>query len=110
MRTSLTWLNDYLDLPITAEESARVLTGAGFPIDDDGVAENGERWQEVEITSNRGDCLCHVGFAREIAAVTRRSLKPPLAAPRATGPAASSIVRVQNDEPLLCPLYTARVI
>jgi len=110
MRTSVTWLNDYLDPPATAEEQAEVLTNAGFPLDGRDVAENGEPWQEIEITSNRGDCICHVGFAREVCAVTGRRLKFALPAAKATGPAASSIIRVTNERTDLCPLYTARVI
>ncbi len=110
MRTSVTWLNDYLDPPATAEEQAEVLTNAGFPLDGKDTAENGEPWQEIEITSNRGDCLCHAGFAREVAAVTGRTLRLPTAAPKATGPAASTLVRVTNERPDLCPLYTARII
>lgn len=110
MRTSVTWLNDYLSAPATAEEQAEILTNAGFPLDGGGTADNGERWQEIEITSNRGDCLCHVGFAREICAVTGRTLKVKVPSPKASGPSAASALTVTNDCPDLCPLYTARVI
>jgi phenylalanyl-tRNA synthetase beta chain len=110
MRTSVTWLNDYLDPPATAEEQARVLTAAGFPLDGEGIADNGEPWQEIEITSNRGDCIAHLGFAREICAVTGRRLKEPRSACPASGPAAETLVAVVNERPDLCPLYTARVI
>jgi phenylalanyl-tRNA synthetase beta chain len=110
MRTSVTWLNDYLDPPATAEEQAELLTNAGFPLDGKGVADNGEPWQEIEITSNRGDCLCHLGFAREVCAVSGRRLVERPAKNVARGPRADSIVRVTNERPDLCPLYTARVI
>ncbi|MHC4711155.1 MAG: phenylalanine--tRNA ligase beta subunit-related protein [Planctomycetota bacterium] len=62
------------------------------------------------MTSNRGDCICHVGLAREIAAISSRTLKTPRAAPAATGPPAGLAVAVTNLEPKLCPLYTARLI
>ncbi|MFN5495394.1 MAG: phenylalanine--tRNA ligase subunit beta, partial [bacterium] len=75
MRTSVLWLNDYLDRPADAAEQAAALTSAGLPFDGGDTAENGEPWQEIETTSNRGDCLCHVGMAREIAAATGRTLK-----------------------------------
>jgi phenylalanyl-tRNA synthetase beta chain len=110
MRTSVSWLNDYLDPHATASEQAEILTNAGFPLDGAGVADNGEPWQEIEITSNRGDCLCHVGFAREICAVSGRKLVTRFTNAKATGPSASSLVRVTNERPDLCPLYTARVI
>ncbi len=110
MRTSITWINDYLDPPADITEQASILTIAGFP--DEGVIEapNGEASQEVEMTSNRGDCLCHLGLAREIAVISGRSLKEPHFEAKATGPDASSLISVHNHEPDLCPLYTARVI
>ena len=110
MRTSITWINDYLDPPADITEQASILTIAGFP--DEGVIEapNGESSQEVEMTSNRGDCLCHVGLAREIAVISGRNLKEPHFELQANGPEASSLISVHNHEPDLCPLYTARVI
>lgn len=110
MRTSVTWLNDYLDPPASAVEQADVLTSAGFPLDGADTAENGEPWQEIEITSNRGDCVAHLGFAREISAVTGRRLKVPHSALRTSGPPAEAAIRVVNERSDLCPLYTARVI
>lgn len=110
MRTSVTWINDYLDRPATADEQAELLTAAGLNFDGGDDADNGERWQEIETTSNRGDCLCHVGMAREICAMSGRSLKAPAAAPRAAGEPAARFVAVSNDDHEACPRYTARVI
>jgi phenylalanyl-tRNA synthetase beta chain len=110
MRTSVLWLNDYLDRPADAAEQASALTSAGLPFDGGDAAANGELWQEIETTSNRGDCLCHVGMAREVAAATGRALKLPSAAPKTGGGSAAQHVRVTNHEHALCPRYTARVI
>jgi phenylalanyl-tRNA synthetase beta chain len=110
MRTSVTWLNDYLDRPASAEEQATLLTAAGLNFDGGDVADNGEPWQEIETTSNRGDCLCHVGLARELCAMSGRRLKPPAAAPRAAGGPAAKAVTVRNHDPAACPRYVARVI
>ncbi|MBI1303110.1 MAG: phenylalanine--tRNA ligase subunit beta [Phycisphaera sp.] len=110
MRTSVLWINDYLDRPADASEQAAALTSAGLPFDGGDTAENGEPWQEIETTSNRGDCLCHVGMAREVAAVTGRSVRMPGASPKASGGAAADLIRVTNHEHTLCPRYTARVI
>jgi len=110
MRTSVLWLNDYLDRPADAAEQAAALTSAGLPLDGDGTADNGEVWQEIETTSNRGDCLCHVGMAREVAAVTGRAVRMPKSALPSTKGEAANSVRVRNHEPALCPRYTARVI
>jgi len=114
MKASTTWLNDYLDPPATAAEQGEVLTNAGFPVE--GVQEvelpGGARdvRTEYEMTSNRGDCICHIGLAREFAAYTGRTLKIPQPESRATGPDAAEIISVTNREPVKCPLYTARVI
>jgi phenylalanyl-tRNA synthetase beta chain len=110
MRTSVLWLNDYLDRPADAAEQAAALTSAGLPFDGGETAENGEPWQEIETTSNRGDCLCHVGMAREVAAVTGRDVRMPAASPKSGGGRAADHVRVTNREHALCPRYTARVI
>ena len=110
MRTSVTWINDYLDPPATAEEQGSLLTAAGFEEDGGDTAENGEAWQEVETTSNRGDCLCHLGLAREIAVLSGRSLKPPTFNVEAGGPSVKDAIQARNHVPDECPLYTARVI
>lgn len=62
------------------------------------------------MASNRGDCTCHVGMAREIAALTGRTLKTPTGTPEASGSPVGKLMKVVNDEPELCPLYTARLI
>ena len=110
MRTSITWLNDYLDPPLDALTQADLLTAAGFPYDGEDVAENGEAWQEIETTSNRGDCLCHFGLAREAALLGGSRLKTPEVSLPAGGPPTSASIEIRNTEPERCPLYTGRVI
>ena len=111
MYASVRWLNDYLDPPATAEEQAELLTRAGFPLEGtQPVPEVDDVRQDFEMTSNRGDCVCHVGLAREIAAMSDRTLKIPATVPTAGGAPAASLISVTNHEHAACPLYTARVI
>lgn len=113
MNTSAAWINDYLDIPATPEEQAELLTRAGFPFEGSeevSVSTGRDMRQDFEMTSNRGDCTCHLGLAREIAAISGRTLKAPDPKPQGTGPAASSTVAVKNQEKERCPLYTARII
>ncbi len=110
MRTSINWLNDYLDPALDAETQADLLTAAGFPFDGEDVAENGEPWQEIETTSNRGDCLCHFGLAREAALLGGSRLKMPEITLPQGGASISESIEVRNTEPDRCPLYTGRVI
>ena len=64
----------------------------------------------LEVTSNRPDCLGHIGIAREVAVLWSRQLSMP-AAPTARGRAESaSWPRCALECPELCPRYTARVI
>jgi phenylalanyl-tRNA synthetase beta chain len=111
MRTSARWINDHLDPPATAQEQAEILTRAGFPPDAVELLPDGDTRADYETTSNRGDCVSHVGLAREIAALSGRTLRLPPCEPAAgSPPAAAAAVKVTNDEVGRCPLYTARVI
>ncbi len=109
MYTSVKWINDYLDRPASADEQAELLTAVGFPLEGREDVDGDVR-QDFEMTSNRGDCVCHLGLAREIAAISGRSLVEPTLNLNPTGPAAAELITVENREPQLCPLYTARVI
>ena len=110
MLTSANWINQYLDPPATPEEQAELLTRVGFPLEGSEPVESGDVRQDYEMTSNRGDCVSHLGLAREIAAISGRTLKIPEVTLPGGGPPAADIVKVINREPDLCPLYTARVI
>jgi phenylalanyl-tRNA synthetase beta chain len=110
MKISLEWLQEYVDFePLTPEEIAQRLSDLGFP------TESIERFEQdtvldIEITSNRGDCLSHIGIARELAAALGRPLKLPTVTLPESEHCAEDWISVQIDEPQLCPRYTARII
>jgi phenylalanyl-tRNA synthetase beta chain len=120
VRILLSWLEDYIEWTGRSGDLARVLTETGFPVPsveelppDD--ATFGDSILEVEITSNRGDCLSHLGIAREVAAamgqVCRSVVHP--AEPREgepVGAPAGTMIQVAVDAPDLCPAYCARVL
>src|SRR6266852_4247888 len=67
---------------------------------------------EAEITSNRPDCMGHLGVARELAAGLDRSMKRDFM-PAFTGtasPAGRELVKVTIDDPDLCSRYIGGVI
>ncbi|MCR4425655.1 MAG: phenylalanine--tRNA ligase subunit beta [Firmicutes bacterium] len=64
---------------------------------------------ELEITPNRPDCLCVLGIAREVAAVTGRTLVAPPVEVVETPRQASSMAVVEIADPDLCPRYGARI-
>ena len=112
MKISLQWLADYLPGPLDAQTAADALTNGGLPVEVIETIGN-HTVIDVEVTSNRGDCLSHVGVARELAALLNRPFKDvelkPLVA-EATRPPDSAPVAVRIEAPDLCPHYTARVI
>ena len=71
---------------------------------------------DLEITPNRPDSLSIVGFAREMGAMYQQDWNDPtpeMAAKLqldAEGPAVEDLVRIDVDDDVRCPRYTARVI
>ncbi len=114
MKSSLNWLNRYLDKPASREAMVEAMTHAGFPIEEwEAVAiSTGEDWQlDVEVTSNRSDCLSHLGQAREFAAATGAQLvQPSFDLPEDASVKVHELTSVENTATDLCPVYTARVI
>jgi phenylalanyl-tRNA synthetase beta chain len=109
MKVSLNWLSDYIDIDRSPEQVAEVLSDLGFPCegiehpDDDTVI-------DIEITSNRGDCLGYIGVARELAAATGKEVKMPTIELDESDKDVTELAAVQIDEPALCGRYTVRVI
>jgi len=109
MLVSWNWLKEYvtLDMPVAELERRLMMAGLNHESTAD-VA--GDLAIDLEVTSNRPDCLGHLGIAREIAVLWYRQLKIPAAAPR-QGPApVSELTQVRLDCPELCYRYTARVV
>lgn len=109
MKISLEWLRDYVSFDISAEQIGDILSNRGFPIESIEKVD-GDTVLDVELTSNRGDCLGHIGIAREIAAALGQSITIPSAEITENDPDISSFIDVRINEPLLCGRYTARVI
>ncbi|MEN9576024.1 MAG: hypothetical protein RL514_3879 [Verrucomicrobiota bacterium] len=67
---------------------------------------------DLEVTPNRPDLNSVIGIAREIAALTGNELKLPAVSGQQSAVSAevTEFVAVQNEEPELCPRYTARVV
>jgi phenylalanyl-tRNA synthetase beta chain len=110
MKVSINWLSEYVDIDGKgAQEVADILSDLGFPLE--GIEyPDGDSVIDIEVTSNRGDCLSYIGIAREVAAVTGRSLKIPVLDLPESGKDISEFADVAIDEPSLCARYMARVI
>ncbi|MEJ5258992.1 MAG: phenylalanine--tRNA ligase subunit beta [Anaerohalosphaeraceae bacterium] len=110
MKISLEWLQEYVDLKgIRPEEIAKRLSDLGFPTESIEKID-GDTVIDIEITSNRGDCLSHIGIARELAAAYGKPLRLPDASIQESDSPVQNWVSVQIEESQLCSRYTARII
>jgi phenylalanyl-tRNA synthetase beta chain len=109
MLVSWNWLKDYLDLDMSPEEFERRLMLSGLNHEHTKQV-NDDLAIDLEVTSNRPDCLGHIGIAREAAVVFGKPLKRPAASPASGNESVQKLTRVTLDCPTLCPRYTARLV
>jgi phenylalanyl-tRNA synthetase beta chain len=67
-----------------------------------------DTYLELKLTPNRGDCLSMLGVARDVAALTGRDFKLPVAPPVATKIQDAREIRIA--EPRACGQYFGRVV
>jgi phenylalanyl-tRNA synthetase beta chain len=65
---------------------------------------------DMSITPNRPDCLCIMGIAREIAALTHQKMRYPQVSVSHEGEEIARKTSVTIVDPDLCPRYVARMI
>jgi phenylalanyl-tRNA synthetase beta chain len=111
MKVSLQWLRQFVPMELDREALAAALSLSGTAVErvEAGTGPEGEDWLfELELTSNRPDCLSHYGVAREIAAITGAELAP-LTAPAIPAGAAEG-VRVEIAARTACGRYCLLVL
>ena len=127
MKFSLAWLRDYIDVPQIGREKSGVatdaevaqvkelfqrLTFAGLNVEDWELS--GEDFSDVlldvEVTTNRPDCMNHFGLAREISVVYDRPLRQPPAAPAEDEERTADAARIVIEDYEGCPRFAARVV
>lgn len=109
MLVSWDWLNQYVHPEVSPEVLADRLTMTGLNLEEfHDVA--GDTCIDFEVTSNRPDCLGHLGIAREAAVVYDLPLTVPAANPVSGKTPVASVTSVTNECPDLCSQYHARVI
>ncbi len=109
MRVLYRWLCDHLEAPLPPAEMAERLTAAGLNVELRQPFGEDEVW-EVDVTTNRPDCLSHRGLAREAATAGAGTLKPLKVGATEGSTPVTSLVRVTVEDPSACPRYCARVI
>jgi phenylalanyl-tRNA synthetase beta chain len=109
MIISTNWLADYVQLPGTTADLVTRLLMAGLNHEST-TAVGDDEAVEIEVTSNRPDCLGHIGVAREAALLFGRPLHIPDPRPLEASALTARSIAVEIEAPDLCPCYTARVI
>ena len=109
MIVSWKWIKQLVPLDVPAEEFERRLMLAGLNHEET-HAVGDDLAIDLEITSNRPDCLGHVGIAREASVVFRVPLAVPDPQPPTGKTPVAELTKVAIDCPQLCTRYTARVI
>ena len=103
------WLRELTDTEFSPPELRERLTGVGLAID--AVEEhNSDSVLDVEVPSNRPDCLSHVGIAREVAVIENKAVRLPQVAAFNTEGRASELTSVEIKDADLCPRYAARLV
>ena len=109
MLISYNWLRELTNTSLRPQELRERLTMVGLAIDavethaDDSVL-------DVEVPSNRPDCLSHVGIAREVAVIEKRQVQLPSSKPPKTEGQSLELTSVVIEDPDLCPRYAARLV
>ncbi|HEX5965665.1 MAG TPA: phenylalanine--tRNA ligase subunit beta, partial [Pyrinomonadaceae bacterium] len=109
MLISYNWLRELTNTSLRPHELRERLTMVGLAIDavethaDDSVL-------DVEVPSNRPDCLSHVGVAREVAVIEKKEIQLPSGQPFKTEGRSSELTAVEIKDPDLCPRYAARLV
>jgi len=110
MKVVYNWLKDFVDVTAPPQDLASRLALSGTNI---AGIENGPHGavMDAEVSSNRPDCLGHLGIAREVAAIYKQHLVFTSPRPEESPSAkASDAVKVEIQAPELCGRFTARVI
>ena len=109
MIISTNWLAEYVSLSVSADALVERLLLSGLNHESTRMI-GSDTAIEIEVTSNRPDCLGHIGVAREAAVLFARPLHIPDPRLQEAAVAAAADIAVEILEPEICPFYSARVI
>ena len=109
MIVSWNWLSQYVDLKMSHDDLVDRLTMSG--LNHEGTEAVGkDQAIDLEVTSNRCDCLGHIGVAREVAALYETELRIPDPQPATGSDSIDKHCSVEIQSPETCFRYTARLI
>ena len=112
MKLSYNWLKDYVDVTLDPEKLAERLTMAGVNVASMEKV-GGDYIFELEITSNRPDCLNIIGLSREIGAIIGKKIKIPQELEKTNkiiSDKKDSAISISVKDTDLCYRYTGLII
>jgi phenylalanyl-tRNA synthetase beta chain len=108
MNISYNWLKELIDIDLPPQELAQKLTRVGLAVE--GIHPAGDDHVfDIDLTSNRSDCLSHLGVARELGVVENREVTFPDYA-YGSQEENSDLDLVTIQDPDVCHRFTARII
>jgi phenylalanyl-tRNA synthetase beta chain len=109
MKISVHWLKEFVEVTSDPRQLKSDLTMIG--LNTESFAPVGDDWVlDVEVTTNRPDCLSHYGVARELATLYRQPLKRVGVFLKESGGPASAAAAIEIADPDLCARYCGRII
>jgi phenylalanyl-tRNA synthetase beta chain len=109
MFISYSWLKELTDTNLSAQDIKERLTMVGLAID--AVENHGQDFVlDVEVPSNRPDCLSHVGIGREVTVIEQKQLRLPESKAIKTEGRCAGVTSVEILDADLCPRYAARLV
>ena len=109
MKVPLGWLREFVEVTVETARLADDLTLAGLAVD--GVEGKGEQTVlDLDITTNRVDCMNVYGVAREVSVLYRTPLRALAVDVAESGPPASTSWSIEVEAPELCPRFSGRVL
>lgn len=109
MKVSYLWLKEFVDFDATPQELAEDLSMLGVVAGKVEAAGN-DYVLDLDVTTNRPDCLSHFGVAREVAARYQQPLRSPDFSATESARQARTEISVTIASPELCSRYCARVM
>jgi phenylalanyl-tRNA synthetase beta chain len=105
----VSWLREFVEVPADPARLGDDLTRVGLAVD--GIETHGaEAVLDLDVTTNRVDCMNVYGVAREASVIYGVPLRPLDLSVAEAGPPAGQALDVTIEAPELCPRFCARVL
>jgi phenylalanyl-tRNA synthetase beta chain len=109
MKLLLSWLREHVEVAVEPAKLAADLTEVGLAVD--ALERRGDDWLlDIDVTTNRVDCMNVRGIAREVAVLYDTPLKALALELAERGAPAPQALRATIEAPELCPRFCARVL